>query len=808
MSAEQGAAPRERRERLVTPSESRRRADEGLLAVHVPKPSVGWMEGKAAFWRWLWSGYRPEPSPAHRGLVESFEDDKVGVCCSGGGIRSASFNLGALQALQKAGVLETAKYLAAVSGGSYIAAGFCMVAKTWPEGTPPKQEGDRGFEDSDPGVVTAEEPPFHPGSPEEQYLRNRSTYMAPTGLDKLYLVWRLLLGLVINLTLVGLPLFALGTILAVAIYHPFYDPLHGGAEPFQAEGLWVWALLGVIAVLAALVGLGSLLFRITDDNWRRGLEAWSSRLLLLLAGTALLLVLVPELVALVRPSSGTDPTTTLPPTIAGPAVGGGGLVGLLIAAVMELRARPTNSAGATEVKGIGSLWRKAGPKLRRAFAALAAGLAGPAVLVAFVVLGASLTLAHKTTWMLVGGILGPLAVFAVFYFLSDLSTWSLHPFYRRRLCTAFALKRVAGEESEQPRAVERDYDALVPLSESGVWPGPSGRRWPLLLVCAAVNISDSGATASGRGVASFTFSPAAIGGPLTGAAETTEYEKRLGRNRLRDITLPATVAVSGAAISPSMGKLTWAPTRVLMALANVRLGVWVPNPRHLRNGDWKQKGPLGSEERFDPAQRVSGIERLGGRPRDLRKDRRPRDLRKRPRLSYLFRELLGRNRADAQFLYVTDGGHYENLGLVELLRRGCSRIYCLDASGGRPAAALGDAIALARSELSVDVKIDPSALVPDDDGFTARSCAVGDITYRGNKVGRLVYAPTVVTAKVPWDVLAYRAKDPVFPHHSTAAQLYSDERFEAYRALGEHIGEKAHAAMISGIPEDESASAA
>jgi hypothetical protein len=61
---------------------------------------------------------------------------------------------------------------------------------------------------------------------------------------------------------------------------------------------------------------------------------------------------------------------------------------------------------------------------------------------------------------------------------------------------------------------------------------------------------------------------------------------------------------------------------------------------------------------------------------------------------------------------------------------------------------------------------------------------------------------------VPWDVLAYRAKDPVFPHHSTADQLYSDERFEAYRALGEHIGEKAHAAMISGIPEDESASAA
>lgn len=60
----------------------------------------------------------------------------------------------------------------------------------------------------------------------------------------------------------------------------------------------------------------------------------------------------------------------------------------------------------------------------------------------------------------------------------------------------------------------------MPLSESGVWPGPGGKAWPTLLVCAAANVTDPGATPPGRRVTSFTFSPAAIGGPLVGAIAT------------------------------------------------------------------------------------------------------------------------------------------------------------------------------------------------------------------------------------------------------------------------------------------------
>ena len=174
------------------------------------------------------------------------------------------------------------------------------------------------------------------------------------------------------------------------------------------------------------------------------------------------------------------------------------------------------------------------------------------------------------------------AAFVAVYFLADLNTWSLHPFYRRRLCTAFALKRVLDDEG-RPKRRSATTPGSFPLAV-----GFDEPDWPMLIVCAAANVSDPGATPPGRGVTSFTFSPTAIGGPLVGAEPTSTYERVLGMNRKRDITLAAAVAMSGAALSPSMGKQTRRPLTFLMALANVRLGVWVPNPRYVAK--WNQRG--------------------------------------------------------------------------------------------------------------------------------------------------------------------------------------------------------------------------
>ena len=54
--------------------------------------------------------------------------ESIAVCCSGGGIRSAAFNLGALQMLQRSALYERVTTVAAVSGGSYIAAGHALTA--------------------------------------------------------------------------------------------------------------------------------------------------------------------------------------------------------------------------------------------------------------------------------------------------------------------------------------------------------------------------------------------------------------------------------------------------------------------------------------------------------------------------------------------------------------------------------------------------------------------------------------------------------------------------------------------------------
>ncbi len=761
-------------------------ADQGLLAVRPEALPQGRLR---RYLRWLATGYRDEPAPSRLGVLEPFEPERIGVCCSGGGIRSASFNLGALQALRHERELGKAKYIAAVSGGSYIAGSVCMMAKTWPAGQPRPPRGERGYDDSDPSIVNRDALPFHPGSPEEQYLRNRSTYMAPTRLDKLFLAWRVLLGLVVNLVLVGLPLFAIGVALALVLYRPAHGDLELGERPFNADlpswGAWT---LGALFAMAVALGLISLLSRPKQDWARRFLETWSLRMLLASATGALVLVGIPQIIdwleSLVETRARANESV--------PAVGAGGIGSLLLAALLELRSREAHpSASPTDVGRARSLLSRATPRIRRAFVYLATLIAGPVLLFGIVVLGAAVALAEPATTTHVWLVIAPLVVFGLLYAISDLNTWSLHPFYRRRLCTAFALKRINDENvpagAPRQRAVERDFNTLVPLSESGVWPGPTGEGWPTLLVCAAANISDPGATPPGRGVSSFTFSRDAMGGPLVGGVSTKEYERRLGANRLRDITLPAAIAMSGAAISPSMGKSTNVPLRMLMALANVRLGVWVPNPRHVASDRWKQRTVVGSEKPMDD--RESGIEKVEGRPRDLIKH---------PRLSYLFRELVGRNRLDSRFLYITDGGHYENLGLVELLRRGCAKIYCFDASGGKPAAALGDAIALARSELGVEVEIDPTLIKLDEDGFAVDSCAVGIIRHNDEVVGRLIYAPTVLTHKVPWDVRAYKEADPVFPHHSTGDQLYTDQRFEAYRALGEHAGEQARHAMRTG----------
>ena len=147
------------------------------------------------------------------------------------------------------------------------------------------------------------------------------------------------------------------------------------------------------------------------------------------------------------------------------------------------------------------------------------------------------------------------------------------------------------------------------------FPKVDGKRlaFPEIVVCAAVNVSDQGPTPPGRKALSFAFSPSTIGydparplgvertlprwrrwlwpadeqvgsqtyGPV--CIDTALYEQAVPDSVQRNITLPAAVAISGAALAPAMGKMSRPLLRFLLALTNVRLGVWLPNPVNVKD---------------------------------------------------------------------------------------------------------------------------------------------------------------------------------------------------------------------------------
>jgi hypothetical protein len=719
-------------------------------------------------------GPPPAPLPAGTAPPAPAEGEEVvGICCSGGGIRSAAYNLGALQAMQEAGAFRRARYMTAVSGGSYIAASHAVVA---------------GYS----GNLLPDVPVYAQGSPEEQYLRNHSSYLAPTLRGKMNLGISILSGMAVTSGFIALFLYALSRPLGWLYTVRWLQPgLVGAARPQVVITTWMRWAAGGPALVGATMALVNLLTR-PREVVRVFLAAWSRRLLWLAMAAFAFLIGLPLAVKFVRSE----------------------LPGLLHAAVPFIAraagtgASPDTQDGSTVLQVITAVAgfativaavRAFVAKHRSYFAELTGAIIGPLAIVSvflWYLNDATAAGVHSrpVVWWIVAA-----AAFVALYLVADLTRWSEHPIYKRRLSSAFAIQRVAvdpdtGRPRRDPetsramsesaptevRAEEVPYGTLLRLSRSQpyAWNDARGVPHPELIVCASANISDEGVTPPKRNTATFTLSATEVGGPLVGRFATAPYEQVLGRIRGRDFTLPAAMAVSGAALSPSMGRMTKRSLTFLYALLNVRLGVWLPNPNWIDR--WRKRSRNGTR---DP--------RLTMRPRPI----------------YLVRELMGFNSIRDKFLYITDGGHYENLGLVELLRRGCTKIYCFDGSGGDPGTffTLAEAIELARVEpdLRVEIDIDPTALSVDKEtGFSTTDHVVGHFTYPGASWrGELVYCRAAVVAGAPYDVRSFQQRDRRFPHHSTADQWFDEYKFEAYRALGHFTAARAVAEDPAAGPE-------
>jgi hypothetical protein len=762
------------------------------------------------------------------------------ICCSGGGIRSAAYCLGALQRLDRIGLLAKVTWILGVSGGSYIASSRALVAHNLPPGE--KQHA------------------YAPGSAEELNLRYNTHYIAPNAATVLVGVLSLLLGAMVTFIVVLAPLYALAHAWGWLLrWQGVLVPSGPHAAPAAVTGLGWWLPPVIVAVITLALfvfwwltlapvarragGRARLLGSLRPDGPDRGANraAWVGWAAAVTAGLAVAMLAVPPLISWLTRSTGSLGTITHFLGFGGkPSWSPAALAGLVAAVAAVARYVQTGLAKWTALGKAKGNSATPQPGLLGQLAGRLRQVLLPWLASAVIVLGGFLlTLRWTSDGAQAGFSRGQLllsvialAVALLTRAAANVNRLSMHDFYRWRLANAFATTRQAAEAQDpaQARALFADA-AATRLSELRDQPG--------LVICGTANINALREVPPGQGGFCVTFDPdyvtlhrdkaladrkkAAAGREKTPAVErararTSDYEALLGHRRstLFDIS-----AISGAAVSPLMGSMTKHAYRILLTATNVRLGVWLPHPNVIRDARKRIDHPdehytgRGWERRplllllwyllphlfWDrQAEKNSGREALlwahvlrrrlrGGRSGTLWYRA------MQPTLGLLWAEAAGRLSYRSTWMYVTDGGHYDNLGLVEALRRGASNIVVLDASGDKADTwfTLGGAMALARTDAGVDIKLDPTAMVQG-----GRGLAPGQVVHpwahgrfrRQQPVPGLPAEGDIWVCKLgwwagaPWDVLAYAKSHSTFPGDSTLEQLYDAPEFGAYQQLG------------------------
>lgn len=655
------------------------------------------------------------------------EKGGVGICVSGGGLRAASFGLGALQALQdKRGLLRgphAARYLSAVSGGSYIAGAYALVNNSG------RIEADGGS-GTDPGLGS--QSPFAPGTPEAEHLRRHCRYMVEDGgaLLTIKLGFRVILNLLMVVGLVALVGLWIGEVAGWSAERVLPSTLD------SPDGVvWLQTVLAVAGVLAARHAFQQVGRNRLGGPWSAARLSVAAEVAFFFATAASLAVRL-EAVPVLR-----SPAWILEHAVA--IAAGLGALCALIGVVALLGRRFPHAAFLQRLTryGVGLLTLR----LVQAIGLLIISWMIVAFFDQFLAIeGLSLPLALTA-------ILLPIVVPVATPYIAD--RISPHYVYRDLLDRCFSVIRRGGEavRPRDPRDVEL----------SGLW-NPVA-PYPELLICAAVNVSDIGATPAGSNVLSCVFDSSRMTIPALGVSLPMDQLERLQRPTGfpsgwgKAVNLASAIAMTGAAVSPAMGRRTRNDLRALFAALNIRLGVWLPNP-------------INPDVRGTIATRSEKVE-LG--------------------TTQIVRELFGFHSETWEEIYVTDGGHYDNLGLVELLRKECEEIWCIDASGDKPgrATALAEALLTASGELGVhvDLDLDAFARTPDCSLWAPvlKSAHVrGTVHYANGTEAKLHVVKLGITERTPSALHEYRRTDRRFPHHSTLNQIYRAERFDAYRDLG------------------------
>ena len=787
------------------------------------------------------------PGPAGEPWISYTPLDRVGLAFSGGGIRSATFNLGVLKALQDLHVLKHVDYLSTVSGGGYIGAWWTA----W------LARGGKEFPDAPNDNATKAKAENR--EPEEvRHLREFSNFLSPRiGFFQtemwcavMAVVSAILPALLVASTIIALAILGwLGftsLILADGLNMPIPAP-HWAASilkkfPFaELTYLKGWLAPGALLLLLLIV------HRIGERQWRRfgkaeplswskpedvafrsvlliivfigiivgwtwlshwqrvdvqpvvtkSLWKWAAGILpaedcafspylfaapILLIGIALIL-LVPRLLLMrfapVRKSSrfvsATDRGLS---RLLGTALIFGALallwlVGCWLNSTQWGTKIPTGGAlisggafallrnwigrmGPAKKGGIMDILKPLLPQILAYIAIALWAICIAALLAGWIERGIFGIPGNLNTPLFLLGAGIVIVLFAIFCF--DPAQVSMHSFYRNRLCRAYlgASNPDAGGSSENNRQTDvrlRDDIELRRLS-------PQGAERPIHLVCCAAN--DVGGDHLGN------LSRGARSAVLSKFGFAIGNYWHAWEDKGETLGLASAITASAAAFNSNMGSLSMrlgAGVTFMCTALNLRLGLWLGHPLSDDVGvpTWTP-GRLFLKEMF-------GLTKSGLRPPPPDSPRHP----------------------VAEYVHLSDGGHFENLALYELVRRHCRYIIVSDC-GADPQVAFddfGNAVRRIREDFGVEIDIDLSPLKKNADRLSKQHVAVGTISYDKRDTGVLLYLKPTLTGDEPGDIAQYKTRNEDFPHESTGDQFYDEAQWESYRRLGEHAGHSA-----------------
>lgn len=279
----------------------------------------------------------------------------------------------------------------------------------------------------------------------------------------------------------------------------------------------------------------------------------------------------------------------------------------------------------------------------------------------------------------------------------------------------------------------------------------SNHRAPYHLINTTVNLpSSKNRILRDRRGDFFIFSKHWCGSAATGYSSTGQWESNGAA-----VDLATAMAISGAAVSPQMGPNSVSSLSALMTLLNLRLGYWISNPKIATK--------------------------------------------KSPSFLCLFREMTGIGMNETNpWLNLSDGGHIENMGIYELLRRRCKFIVCVDGEADPRSTFEGQLTLVRHAQIDFgvrleprldDIRLDPKSTLSRTHSHLLRIHYPDAGPDKPGAIGLMLYLKLSLTGDETELLKRYRSISPDFPHESTLDQFYTEEQFEAYRQLGVHVAE-------------------